>query len=271
MSRLLTKRLHCVIIRVSFNTVEKLMPNHVKNVITIVDTGGVPLETIRAAFVNDEGRVDFNVIMPEPECLSGFEPHSGIVSVADAKTDAPLNSNPMIASLEMQNRATALNEYEGMSDEDKESVARAIENIKECGYAYWYDWRTSAENWGTKWNAYGQPDEGYPEDATEYTFETAWSHPFKLMRILSERLPEVTFNIKYADEDLGSNCGVYIAKNGEALSADIAPAWSEMADTEKAHYTKMAFELNYPGEDPRTYGYGEDWLYDEELAEKYYR
>ena len=60
-----------------------------------------------------------------------------------------------------------------------------------------------------------------------------------------------------------------LVKNGEALSSDIAPPYGEMTDTERAHYTKMAFELNYPDEDPRSFGYGEDWLYDEELEEKY--
>ena len=40
-----------------------------------------------------------------------------------------------------------------------------------------------------------------------------------------------------------------------------------MDGAQKAHYTKMAFELCHPDEDPKEWGYGEDWLYDEELAE----
>ena len=245
------------------------MPNHVKNVIVIANAGGVSLEAIREAFINDEGKVDFNVIMPEPECLRDFEPHMGIVSVANAKTHAPVNGNPMIAALEFSNREKSLEEYESMSDEDKAAVERAINNINECGAAYWYDWRSARENWGTKWNAYGQPEDGYPQNESEYVFETAWSHPYKLIRMLSQKLPDVTFNIKYADEDIGSNCGSYVIKGGEMLSEDIAPPYNEMTPEEKSHYTKFAFELNYPDEDPRAYGYGEDWIYDDELAEKY--
>lgn len=246
------------------------MPNHVTNVITIANSGGIPLETIRKAFINDEGHVDFNVIMPEPECLVGFEPHMGIVSVANAKMHAPINGHPMIAMLELSNREKSLEEYENMSDNDKDMVERAIENIKECGYAYWYDWRNADGNWGTKWNAYSQPEEGHPENATSYMFETAWSHPFKLIKMVSKKLPEVTFSIQYADEDTGSNCGVYEIKDGEILSEDIAPSYSDMTDEQKAHYTKMAFTLTHPDDDPREYGYGEDWKYDEELAEQYW-
>ena len=130
---------------------------------------------------------------------------------------------------------------------------------------YWYDWQT--EHWGTNWNASSQPEDGYPEEATEFRFETAWSHPMGLIEILSKRLPEVTLEIIFADEDTGSNCGHYTCKGGEIIEQDIAPSWSDMSDAEKANWTEFAFRTRYPNRDPREHGYGPDWVYSDEVYE----
>lgn len=65
------------------------------------------------------------------------------------------------------------------------------------------DWQRA--NWGTKWNAY---DESLPSDGC-IRFDTAWSHPFQVIARLSERFPAESIDVKYADEDLGSNLGHY--------------------------------------------------------------
>lgn len=72
------------------------------------------------------------------------------------------------------------------------------------------DWNRQA--WGTKWNAYSQTI----EDDT-LRFDTAWSHPTPVIGALSKKFPEEEFHVQYADEDLGSNCGEYIIKNGEII------------------------------------------------------
>lgn len=72
------------------------------------------------------------------------------------------------------------------------------------------DW--NRDNWGTKWNAYSQTIE---DDSL--TFDTAWSHPTPVIEALSRKFPENEIFVQYADEDLGSNCGEYIIKNGETI------------------------------------------------------
>ena len=72
------------------------------------------------------------------------------------------------------------------------------------------DW--SREHWGTKWNAYSQTI----EDDT-LRFDTAWSHPTPVIEALSKKFPEDEITVQFADEDLGSNCGEYIIKNGEII------------------------------------------------------
>lgn len=83
------------------------------------------------------------------------------------------------------------------------------------GSVCWWDW--NVKNWGTKWNAY-DTDQG--EGVIE--FQTAWAHPYPVLRALSKRFPDALIHVKYADEDLGNNCANYTVLNGnEDFSEDI--------------------------------------------------
>ena len=63
-------------------------------------------------------------------------------------------------------------------------------------------WRR--EHWGTKWSSYRvQWVEG------GVRFETAWRHPFPILRALAGQHPKVAFSVQYADEDIGYNLGQY--------------------------------------------------------------
>lgn len=67
----------------------------------------------------------------------------------------------------------------------------------------WYKWRN--EYWGTKWGAY----DCYSIIGKSYiifVFETAWSMAYPVIERL--RLLNYDFELKYADEDIGSNCGM---------------------------------------------------------------
>ena len=68
----------------------------------------------------------------------------------------------------------------------------------------WYDW--SCANWGTKWNAYD-----IYCDANVIEFNTAWSCPLPVLDKLAEICYEygVSFTGKWADEDMGSNVGIF--------------------------------------------------------------
>lgn len=71
------------------------------------------------------------------------------------------------------------------------------------------DW--NREHWGTKWNGYS--DEVL-EDDTVLRFDTAWAHPYQVLIELSKRFPDELIQVMYADEDLGSNFGVYVIGGG---------------------------------------------------------
>lgn len=64
----------------------------------------------------------------------------------------------------------------------------------------WYDWQR--EHWGTKWNCYevSAYDGGF-------RFQTAWSTPSPIWVALAEKFPHITFEIRFADEDIGHNLG----------------------------------------------------------------
>lgn len=69
----------------------------------------------------------------------------------------------------------------------------------------WYDWRLA--NWNTKWNAY----DGYTivgKTQITFVFNTAWSFPYAVAVELAKQLG-YDLELKYADEDYGSNCGIY--------------------------------------------------------------
>jgi hypothetical protein len=88
----------------------------------------------------------------------------------------------------------------------------ALENQKKHGHKDWYSW--SNANWGTKWNAYSQQEQGL----NKIEFQTAWSTPLPVIEKLSEMFPEVQITLRFADEDFGHNCGEIIFKDNVVIS-----------------------------------------------------
>lgn len=68
-------------------------------------------------------------------------------------------------------------------------------------------------NWGTKWNASSTRLE-LDDPTPTLSFKTAWSHPWPIISTLSQLFKDSTFEVKYADEDLGYNLGHYNIKDG---------------------------------------------------------
>lgn len=112
--------------------------------------------------------------------------------------------------------------------------------------------------WGTKRNAYGQ--NAKDNTPTKLIFQTAWKHPIPIIKTLSEKFPEHEIKVNFADEDIGKNCGYYTIKNGFFIEKNIAPKPSDMTDKEKSKWREFAFKLAFKGENPKDYGFNENFL-----------
>lgn len=100
-----------------------------------------------------------------------------------------------------------------------------------------YEW--CIKNWGTKWNAYT-----LSINWDEITFQTAWSYPTPIYEALSKKFPETIFEVEYADDDFGANCGITAWQNGVEIErrdnqSEPAYPWYEFA-----HRLYYEVELN---------------------------
>ncbi len=236
------------------------MPNHVTNVIE------APKEVI-SSMLNDEGFVDFCKAVPKHPDLD-LDNSSGICLAAESA--AELMCQPVPTDDELLSRLKAVNMLRSsaleMSDGSFEQFVKMMRNKRKHGF--FHSMHYAREAWGTKWNAYDQSPEDNSE--TKVKFSTAWSHPFPVIEALSKRFPDAEINVKYADEDTGSNCGSYTAKGGEIINSELAPSWNKQSEEERAKWTEFAFTLCHPSEDPRGWGYGPDWKYSEDVESEYY-
>lgn len=135
---------------------------------------------------------------------------------------------PMPKELEDRDKVYPINDKEEKKDK---------ELIDKYGADNWYDWRV--KNWGTKWNASGT----FVIDKNTVEFDTAWCSPEPLIAMITHCY-DCEAHVKYADEDLGNNCGEYIYKDGELLDEG---DWFGEGDKESY---KFACELwGYEGEE----------------------
>lgn len=171
------------------------MPNHITNRVKFKSDDRLKVEAIMQKIASPENPFDFNQIIPMPKELVGTTSPAFVVE--DEKYQE---------------------EYaKYLAEKDKEhSFARMpitrkmqVDYLNRFGADSWYEW--SLKNWDTKWNSYSHKVEG-----DTITFETAWSHPDIIIRTLSEMFPDVTMEVEFADEDIGSNLGKYYIVNGEA-------------------------------------------------------
>lgn len=88
-------------------------------------------------------------------------------------------------------------------DEYKVNKSSSIELLKDKPWFNWYEWHI--DHWGTKWGAYNCYTK-IGKSYIKFVFSTAWS----VAQPIIERLSLLGFplEVKYADEDWGSNCGV---------------------------------------------------------------
>lgn len=205
------------------------MPNHVTNIVI------APTHVLKS-LINDEGVIDFNMVVG----FKGQFEWNGIrcdaESAAEFVTGNPLDDNPFIAALQKDNRSR-INILK-MDDLGFEQFVQMLRNKRKHGYFHNVDF--ARENWGTKWNAYSQTinlDDGFIK------FDTAWSCPTKLLKELSNKHPNIDITVKYADEDIGSNCGTLIIKDGNVITQNCAGHWPDMDKSEQDKWKDFAYEV----------------------------
>lgn len=202
------------------------MPNHITN---IVKVEGSP-EKVKELFLyvkGEKSEFDFNKIIPMPESLN-------ITSGSNVDNAIAILSNDLEKFNEMLDWGWVKEEgietveelqkvlMKKLSPKDMQEGKIALDNLVKYGHKSWYSW--SIANWGTKWNAY----DIVKNNDNEIIFDTAWSTPFPVIEKLAQKFPELTIEVKFADEDIGSNCGVYSFEGGIFFSEYLPNGWSAM-------------------------------------------
>ena len=157
------------------------MPNHVRH--RIVCTG---TSSDVAAFKNlmvvpgelpwDNSNFDFNRIIPRPEILD--------------RVVAPVRKGD-------NGRTMLYEDAVNLIGPTREATEEEQKELDALPYPDWYTW--SVEKWGTKWNSY---DFGEVSDRAryEFVFDTAWSPPVPVFDELSEKFPQLSFDVAWFDE-----------------------------------------------------------------------
>jgi hypothetical protein len=157
-------------------------------------------------FVTSKDReFDFEKIIPMPEELNIESGSTEIISIACAK--ARKEGKTTCEEFEKPwGDSKTFNEWADIGD-------KYLSNLEKYGATTWYEW--SWKNWGTKWNAC---DVYWVED--DYVeFNTAWNAPEPIYHKLAELFPDIKFDVEFADEDIGSNCGT-VTYDGDSVFVD---------------------------------------------------
>lgn len=192
------------------------MPNHVRNQIEF-HGDQENINKVLGLIKGEEDYISFNKIVPMPESLqinSSSDNDIAMLCYLSNKMEVPFEELDKhylshITNMFDSNWASTLY-YERLpnrkEDFDKlyELGKACCENIKHYGHTDWYGW--CRDYWGTKWDAY---DTYIYENIIE--FNTAWSCPIPVLDKLAEICYEydVCFTGKWADEDMGSNVGIF--------------------------------------------------------------
>ena len=223
------------------------MPNHITNLISFGDQPEQVAafhQMLRDLRQEDGvyGSIDFNKLIPMPESLN-IESGSRTSSGLDAYRRF-MNGDKTAADFEK--------EY----PEEWALGKQAYENIQQYGAPTWYEWCN--KHWGTKWNAYSCVELGKDDDTLE--FYTAWSSVPTILEALSKKYPDQAVSYRWADEDIGSNVGEAVYKNGIIIDSNIPEPGSREAYELASDI--MGIELAdfdlYLSEDKSTYEYHED-------------
>lgn len=203
------------------------MPNHVTNRIALSGDSD-RIKAMLEAIKNDKvgvGTVDFNKIIPMPEALNinaGSSTTNGLKAYTDFVSVYTLGctiNTDKLDCIPKESEETFLRQRSDIKPYEWELGKKAWKNLREYSASDWYDWCIA--NWGTKWNAYGYDENEDYSQNEELSFQTAWSAPQPILQKLSEMFPDITLTHKWADEDIGANCGERTYLAGKIIGEDI--------------------------------------------------
>ena len=197
------------------------MANDIQNIITIKGNQAEIDKMLKTVQVDSfgVGSIDFNKVLPIPNDLDipeGSDTHQGIKLVKDFLEKIPKEDLSREGTFD--EFMEYLKQYANGLTQEKQNLwnlgIAAVSNRHYYNAATWYDW--TAKNWGTTSLGY-KFDKN--ENQNELNFKTAWTAPKGIVRNLSKIHPDLEFQITWADEDFGQNCGVETYKNGEVISS----------------------------------------------------
>ena len=203
------------------------MPNHIINKVTL--KGGNFKEVLDFIKIDDTDKkcntIDFDKIIPMPKSL---EIESGSNSDLALKYVLSLmeKENPERAKniLDLWNKdkfypiteivftESQISRIDEKRDEMLSLGNTMINNLINYGYVDWYGWRN--KYWNTKWGAYDFKE----GEENQIIFCTAWSAPIPIYTTLCKMFPNITFDIEYADENIGYNSAHIVLKDEEVLT-----------------------------------------------------
>ena len=197
------------------------MPNNIANKLVVNAKTQAEIEDFLYAITGIDGdgtlQIDFEKIVPMPECLSNTlcdnEHHEALYYYLMTS-----GNEDMVDKLLSYSQLYSMDIYKGKTEKelsDYKVLGEKIFNIaQQCGSIDWYDWRIS--NWGTKWNAY-ETDIDCPCDGSiELHFQTANDGVIPIIEKLVEMFPNLELFYKYADEVIACNCGEAYGVDGNA-------------------------------------------------------
>ncbi len=193
------------------------MPNWVS---TKVETTPEVITAIRERFCSKDkygdDRLDFAKVIPTPPDL-----FMGDVPLWDPTVKEP-TTEIQKAAVSTIRKLYGLAESALAKGEDMQAHLQAVLKVASqhrfdldaigCPVRTWADW--CPDTWGTKWNA-----SECSISKNSISFQTAWSCPKPVLEELSRQLgSDAIMVVKFADEDIGQNCGQYVLQDGEVTT-----------------------------------------------------
>lgn len=224
------------------------MPNWVRNEIEVYGNEK-DMQRFLKKIKSKDSDFDFNKIIPMPKSLDvsagssnsediyWYLSEKGTLSIDDVRKNplSRLINGRLIGDSYINSVAESVAEKENKPS--YEMGKQLCDNYTKYGSTTWYDWRV--DKWGTKWNA----SEPYVSDygtGVYITFDTAWSMPDGILKKLCKKFPNLKMNGKFADEDIGNNCGEW---------------WNDNGNFEIDYVDTVEFACDVWGYDPDEYDY----------------